>query len=85
MRVITMCRRAEFACRSRTGEGQMVQANSTLIERKGVRWIRELVKPDESLTSETPDTTSKRAGALVPVKGHIEEPFVPPDTATKGR
>ena len=66
-----------------TGEGQMVQTNSTLIERTRVRWIGEFVKPDERLTFDKPDSSSKRAGVFVPLKRHVEESFVPPDTAVE--
>jgi hypothetical protein len=43
----------------------MVQTNATLIEWKGVRWVGELVKPDERLTFDKPDSSSKRARAFV--------------------
>ncbi len=61
----------------------MVQTNSTLIERKGVRWIGEFMKPDERLTFDKPDSSSKGARAFVPVKHHAEELFVPLDTAVE--
>jgi hypothetical protein len=62
------------------GECQVVQANSTLIEWKGVGWIREFVEPDECLTSDEPDSSSERARAFIPVKGHVEQSFVPLST-----
>ncbi len=61
----------------------MVQANSTFIEGNGIRWIGESVQPDERLTFNKPDSSSKRARAFVPVQRHVEESFVPMDTAVE--
>lgn len=61
----------------------MVQTNSTLIEGKGVRWIGEFVKSDESLTFDNPDSSSKRAGPFVSVKRHVEKSFIPLDTVVE--
>jgi hypothetical protein len=66
-----------------TGECQMVQTDSTLIERESVRWIGEFVKPHECLSFDKPDSSPKRAGAFVPMKFHVEESFVPLNAAFK--
>ena|ERR1700685_3457891 len=61
----------------------MVQTYSTLIEGKCVRWIGEFVKPDERLTFDQPDSSSKPARAFIPVKRYVEESFVPLDAAVE--
>ncbi len=61
----------------------MIHTNSALIERKGVRSIGKFVKPDERLAFDKPDSSSKRARVFVPMKGHVEESFVPLDTAVE--
>jgi hypothetical protein len=43
----------------------VVQANSTLIEGKTVGRIGKLVKSDEGLTSDDPDSASKWTGIFV--------------------
>ena len=40
----------------------MVQTNSALIEGESVSWIGKLVKSDEGLTSDKPDSASKWTG-----------------------
>lgn len=59
----------------------MVQANSTLIEGKSVSRIEKLVKSDEGLTSDEPDSASKWTGLFVQDQLSVEESLVPQDTA----
>jgi hypothetical protein len=46
-------------------KGQMVQTNSTLIERTAVSGARKLMKSDESVAANEPDGPSKWARTLV--------------------
>jgi hypothetical protein len=59
----------------------VVQANSTLIEGKSVSRIEKLVKSDEGLTSDEPDSASKWTGLFVQDQLGVEESLVPQDTA----
>jgi hypothetical protein len=59
----------------------VVQANSTLIEGKSVSRIEKLVKSDEGLTSDEPDSASKWTGLFVQDQLSVEESLVPQDTA----
>jgi hypothetical protein len=66
-----------------TCERQVVQTNATFIKWKGVRGIGKLVESDEGLTSDKPDGSSEWSGAFVHEHLHVEEAFVPPDTAVE--
>jgi hypothetical protein len=61
----------------------VVQTNSTFIKRKGVGGIGKLVKADQGLTSDQPDSSSKWSRAFVQEHLHVEESFVSLDTAVK--
>jgi hypothetical protein len=61
----------------------VVKTNSTFIKRTGVRRIGKLMKPNEGLTFDKPDSASKWAGAFVQDELHVEESFVPRNTAVE--
>jgi hypothetical protein len=61
----------------------VVQANSTLIEGKTVGRIGKLMKSDEGMTSDQPDSASKWTGIFVQDQLGVEKPLVPRDTAVE--
>jgi hypothetical protein len=42
-----------------TGERQVIQTNTTFVERRDVGGVRKLMKPDQGLTSDKPDRSTK--------------------------
>lgn len=63
-----------------TGEREVIEANSALVEWFVAHWVRELVEADECLADE-PDDVAERSGVLVEDGFRTEERFVPRDTS----
>ncbi len=61
----------------------MVQANSAFIEGESVSWVWKLVKSDECLPSDKPDSASKWTGLFVQDHLGVEDSLVPGDTAVE--
>ncbi len=61
----------------------MVEANTTLVERKRVYRIGKLVQSDEGSASHEPDGASKGTGFIVYRQFGVEESLVPHDSAVE--